>query len=121
MKLFTCSVRITTLSTHTFWSPKITKEVFSQEIVNPLQVKPEIIWNVTQGLRLKKDKEIDHKARALEMLNGKNASRRPNPVSDLIADVDSFFEEHQILFSPTVLLPPFDINLRYVAPRLSPT
>jgi len=62
-------------------------------------LKPDIIWNVEKGLALSAD-EIGKARRARAALYGRMAD---------------FFETHDLLAAPAALVPPFDVNERYVA------
>ncbi len=65
---------------------------------NARQLKPEVIWNIEQGLRLTAD-DI-----------GK-AERTRNRI---YRSVVKFFERHDLLVCPCAIVPPFDAELRYV-------
>ena len=62
------------------------------------QLKPEIIWNVEEGEKLT----------AAEINNAELAR------GALYNRTTAFFETYDLLVSPAVLVPPFDINERYV-------
>ncbi len=62
------------------------------------KLKPEVIWNIEQGLKLTAD-EIGRANRARELLY-----RR----------VVEFFDVYDLLLTPAVIVPPFDVNQRYV-------
>lgn len=61
-------------------------------------LKPEVIWNVEAGLAL-----------SAEDVNRAEAAR-----GALYYRTAAFFERYDILASPTVLIPPFDVDQRYV-------
>ena len=61
-------------------------------------LKPEVIWNVEAGLAL-----------SAEDVNRAEAAR-----GALYYRTAAFFERYDILASPTVLVPPFDVEQRYV-------
>jgi amidase len=62
------------------------------------QLKPELVWNIEKGLRLTGD-EI---ARA-ERMRGAYYHR-----------TIAFFQDYDLLLCPTVVAPPFDVNIRYL-------
>ncbi len=62
------------------------------------RLKPEVIWNIEKGLA------ID----AAEIGRAEVARSR------LVASVARFFERFDLLLCPTVLVPPFDVDVRYV-------
>ncbi len=62
------------------------------------KLKPEVIWNIEQGLKLTAD-EIGRATRAREALY-----RR----------VVEFFDVYDLLLTPAVIVPPFDVDRRYV-------
>lgn len=62
------------------------------------QLKPEIVWNIEKGLRLDGD-ELS----AAQWYRGQLYQR-----------VLAFFEEHDFLLCPTAIVPPFDVDWRYV-------
>nr|PZN60473.1 MAG: amidase [Sphaerobacter thermophilus] len=62
------------------------------------QLKPEVIWNIEQGLRL----TADDLARA-------EADR-----GALFARAAEFFSRYDLLLCPTVITPPFDVDQRYL-------
>ncbi len=61
-------------------------------------LKPEIIWNIEKGMALKSD-EIGKAEIARGKLNHRMAK---------------FFEHHDLLLCPTVIVPPFDVDIRYI-------
>ena len=61
-------------------------------------LKPELIWNIEKGLALQSD-EIG----AAEIARGK-----------LYRRMAKFFVNHDLLLCPTVIVPPFDVDIRYV-------
>ena len=61
-------------------------------------LKPEVIWNVEAGLAL----------------SAEDVNRAETARGALYYRTASFFERYDILASPTVLVPPFDIEQRYV-------
>ena len=61
-------------------------------------LKPEIIWNVEKGLAL----------------SSEDVNRAELARGALYYRTAAFFERYDILASPTVLVPPFDIEQRYV-------
>ncbi|HEY0525000.1 MAG TPA: amidase family protein [Stellaceae bacterium] len=62
------------------------------------RMKPEIVWNIEKGLALTAD-EIARATRARIAL---------------YARVAAFFETYDLLVAPTVIVPPFDVDRRYV-------
>ncbi len=61
-------------------------------------LKPEVIWNAEKGLALSAD----------------DVNRAETARGALYYRAAAFFERCDILASPTVLVPPFDVNQRYV-------
>lgn len=62
------------------------------------QLKPEVIWNIEKGLALdRRDVEKAQVARGA-----------------LFHRVRVFFEQYDLLVCPTVSVPPFDVNIRYL-------
>jgi amidase len=61
-------------------------------------LKPEVIWNIEKGLALTAD-EIGRAER------GKAA---------LFYRIRTFFKKYDLLVCPTVITPPFDVNIRYL-------
>ena len=61
-------------------------------------LKPELIWNIEKGLALQSD-EIG----AAEIARGK-----------LYRRMAKFFVNHDLLLCPTAIVPPFDVDIRYV-------
>jgi len=64
----------------------------------PEMLKPDIVWNVEKGLALSAD-EIGRARRAR---------------AALYARMVTFFETHDLLATPAALVPPFDVDQRYV-------
>jgi amidase len=62
------------------------------------RMKPEVVWNIEKGLALTAD-EIARATRARVALYGR---------------VAAFFETYDLLVAPTVIVPPFDVDRRYV-------
>jgi amidase len=62
------------------------------------QLKPEIVWNIEKGLRL----SADDIGEALRLR------------ASLYYDVVKFFETYDLLLCPTVVAPPFDVNINYL-------
>jgi amidase len=62
------------------------------------QLKPEVIWNIEKGLALT----------AADIARAEQARTR------LYADVCRFFDDHDLLCCPTAIVPPFDVDVRYV-------
>ncbi|HYM03876.1 MAG TPA: amidase family protein [Stellaceae bacterium] len=62
------------------------------------RIKPEVIWNVEKGLAL----------------DGAAIARAIAARSALYARTAAFFATHDLLVTPAVILPPFDIEQRYV-------
>lgn len=62
------------------------------------QLKPEVIWNIEQGLGLS----------VAELARAERARSR------LFQRMTTFFRSHDLLLCPTVLVPPFDVGLRYL-------
>ena len=61
-------------------------------------IKPEVIWNVDQG----RDQTVERVASA-------ESSR-----ADIFYKTVSFFGEYDLLVTPTVIVPPFSVELRYI-------
>lgn len=61
-------------------------------------LKPEVVWNIERGLKLTAE-EIGRAERARGELYRRTAT---------------FFETYDLLVSPAVVVPPFDVNIRYV-------
>ena len=62
------------------------------------KLKPEMVWNIEQGLKLTAD-EIGRAERARAVLYGR---------------MTAFFEDYDLLLCPATIVPPFDIESRYV-------
>ena len=62
------------------------------------QLKPEVIWNIEKGMAL--DRRDVEKAQAAR--------------GALFHSVAAFFEKYDLLVCPTVSVPPFDVNIRYL-------
>jgi len=62
------------------------------------QLKPDIIWNIEKGLNLTPEKI------------GKAERAR----SDLYLRTVNFFKDYDLLICPTVISPPFDVNIKYL-------
>ena len=62
------------------------------------KLKPEMVWNIEEGLRLTAN-EISRAERARAVL---------------YARVAAFFEDYDLLLCPATIVPPFDIECRYV-------
>ena len=62
------------------------------------RIKPEVVWNIEKGLAL----------------DGATIGRAMRERSALYARVAAFFAEYDLLISPAVIAPPFDIEQRYV-------
>ena len=62
------------------------------------KLKPEIVWNIEKGLAL----SAEDVARA-QLARGR-----------LYKSVAAFFETHDLLLCPTAIVPPFDVDVRYV-------
>ena len=62
------------------------------------RLKPEVIWNIEKGLALTAD-EIGRAQRAQ---------------AKLYASVAAFFADHDFLLCPAAIVPPFDVDIRYV-------
>ena len=62
------------------------------------QLKPEVIWNIEKGMAL--DRRDVEKAQAAR--------------GALFHRVTAFFEKYDLLVCPTVSVPPFDVNIRYL-------
>ncbi len=62
------------------------------------QLKPEVVWNIEEGLSLSIDKIVK-----IEQLR-----------AELYYSTIGFFEDHDLLVCPTVVAPPFDVNVRYL-------
>jgi amidase len=61
-------------------------------------LKPEVIWNIEKGLALSAE-EIG----AAELARAR-----------LYRSVAAFFRDHDLLLCPTAIVPPFDVDVRYV-------
>ncbi len=62
------------------------------------QLKPEIVWNIEKGLSLTPEQvSMAERARGA-----------------LIRRTTEFFSQHDLLLCPTVVVPPFDVDVRYV-------
>ena len=62
------------------------------------ELKPELVWNIEKGLAL----------------SGDEISRAELARSDLYYRTVAFFQDYDLLLSPTVAAPPFDVNIRYL-------
>jgi len=62
------------------------------------KLKPDVVWNIEKGLALSAD----------------DIGRAERGRSALYARVAKFFEEYDLLACPTALVPPFDVDQRYV-------
>ena len=62
------------------------------------KLKPEMVWNIEEGLKLTSD-EISRAERDRAVLYGR---------------VVAFFEDYDLLLCPATIVPPFDIDSRYV-------
>lgn len=62
------------------------------------QLKQDLAWNIEKGLQLT----------AAELVRAETARAR------LYAETATFFESHDLLVTPTVMVPPFDATERYV-------
>ena len=62
------------------------------------KLKPEVIWNIEKGMALTAD-EIGRAERAQ---------------AKLYASVVAFFTDHDFLLCPAAIVPPFDVDIRYV-------
>jgi amidase len=62
------------------------------------RIKPEVIWNIEAGLAL----------------DGETIGRANRERVELYGRVTRFFEDYDLLLSPAVIVPPFDIDQRYV-------
>jgi len=62
------------------------------------RIKPEVVWNIEKGLAL----------------DGEQVGRALRARSALYGRVAAFFADYDLLASPAVILPPFDIEQRYV-------
>ncbi|MGB7222729.1 MAG: amidase family protein, partial [Bradyrhizobium sp.] len=63
------------------------------------QLKPEVIWNIEEGLKL-----------SVEQLERAEAQRLAMAARTL-----EFFEKYDLLLTPATIVPPFPIEHRYVA------
>ena len=61
-------------------------------------LKPEVIWNIEKGLAL----------------TAADITRTNRLWSQLIQNTAAFFEEYDLLLCPAAVVPPFDVNIRYV-------
>ena len=62
------------------------------------QLKPEVIWNIERGLALDAEQIA-----AAELARGR-----------LYKSTTRFFETHDLLLCPAAIVPPFDVDIRYV-------
>ena len=62
------------------------------------KLKPEVIWNIEKGLALKAEDIIQAEQKRARLLRNALA----------------FFEEHDLLLCPTAIVPPFDVDIRYI-------
>ena len=62
------------------------------------KLKPDVIWNIEKGLAL----------------TGDEIGRAERGRARLYADVATFFQTYDLLVCPTALVPPFDVDQRYV-------
>ena len=62
------------------------------------KLKPEVIWNIEKGLA----------ATAADIGRAEQARAR------LYHNVNKFFKEYDLLICPTAIVPPFDVDIRYV-------
>jgi amidase len=62
------------------------------------QLKPEVIWNIEAGMKLS----------AGDVAGAENARTR------LLGSMLRFFTTHDLLLCPTVMSPPFDVDIRYL-------
>lgn len=62
------------------------------------RLKPEVVWNIERGLALTAD-EIGWAERERSLVQARTAA---------------FFREHDLLLCPAAIVPPFDVNLRYL-------
>ncbi len=63
------------------------------------RLKPEVIWNIEKGLAL----------------DGEEIGRAMRARGALYNRVVSFFDDYDLLVCPAAIVPPFDVNQRYVA------
>ena len=62
------------------------------------RLKPEVVWNIERGLALTAD-EIGWAERERGLIQARTAA---------------YFKEHDLLLSPATIVPPFDVELRYL-------
>ncbi len=62
------------------------------------QLKPEVIWNIEKGLAL-----------TAEQIGCAEAAR-----ARLYGNIVDFFDSYDLLLCPTAIVPPFDVDVRYV-------
>lgn len=62
------------------------------------QLKPEVVWNTEKGLAL----------------TGEEICRTQRAHGDLYHRIVAFFQDHDLLLCPTVVAPPFDVDIRYL-------
>lgn len=62
------------------------------------ELKPEVIWNIERGLALNAD-DIGWAERERSLMQQRMAA---------------FFDEHDLLVCPTAIVPPFDVDIRYL-------
>jgi amidase len=62
------------------------------------RLKPEVIWNIEAGLKL----------------NADEIGRATRERAALYQRVAAFFETHDLLVTPCVIVPPFDVDTRWV-------
>ena len=62
------------------------------------EIKPEVVWNIEQGLKL----------------TAEELGRADRARAALYYRVAEFFETYDLLVSPATIVPPFDVDIRYV-------
>jgi amidase len=62
------------------------------------QIKPDVVWNIEKGLKL----------------DGEAVGRAMRERAKLYERVAGFFADYDLLATPAVIVPPFDVNQRYV-------
>lgn len=62
------------------------------------QLKPEVIWNIEKGLALQAD----------DIVRAEQARAR------LLNNILAYFQDYDLLLCPTAIVPPFDVDIRYI-------
>ena len=62
------------------------------------KLKPDVVWNIEKGLDL----------------TGLQIAQAEAERLGIMANMQAFFEDHDLLICPTAIVPPFDVDVRYV-------